>query len=69
MILFSFSLHTKIISPSGLLISTDTDAKIVYTFTPEGILLKDGEILISGKEYQASLYLEPHILLIIRQQV
>ena len=56
MILFSFSLHTKIISPSGLLISTDTDAKIVYTFTPEGILLKDGEILISGKEYQASLY-------------
>lgn len=28
-----------------------------FTFTPEGILLKDGEILISGKEYQASLYL------------
>ena len=54
---FSFSFYSSIISQKGLLIITDTEAKIVYTFSPERILSKDGEILISGNEYPASLYL------------
>lgn len=48
---YSFNLIQYITSPSGKNIYTDTDVRIIFTFSPPGILSKSGEILISGMEY------------------